>query len=266
MNYTKFCLSLYIKNSLPIVVLFLYFGITNAQFTTTSITDSTFNTSSQIESTPRKRLFLKRILPITLISTGIFISSSNFEKSLQQDLRKITGDDFYSNVDDYTRYTPVIEMYTADIIGIKSKNHWFDQTKNLILSSIISKGTTALLKKEISKNRPGASTNTNSFPSGHTSTAFTTATVVYEEFKNSNLLIAYSGYFFAIATGSLRMLNNMHYLSDVLVGSGIGIISVQLVYHFDHLISWNPFKKSKGLTFIPQFNKSTMGFYFTKTF
>ncbi len=244
----------------------LYINALNAQFIDIPISNTRLANFGQIELNTENSIFTKRIIPISLITTGFLLSTSNFEKSLQTDLRKIVGDDFYSNIDDYTRYAPVVQLYTADILGVKSKNHWFDQTKKLILSSIISNGTTTLLKKEIYKARPGGSTNSNSFPSGHTTTAFTTATVLYEEFKDTSPLLAYSGYIFAITTGSLRILNNMHYFSDVLVGTGIGILSVKLVYHFEHLISWNPFKKLNGMTATPQFSKNSLGFYLSKSF
>ena len=47
----------------------------------------------------------------------------------------------------------------------------------------------------------------------------------------------------ATVTGVSRMLNNKHWLSDVLVGAGIGILSVELGYLFADLIF-----KDKGLT------------------
>lgn len=209
---------------------------------------------------------ITRTIPVALIATGVFMSTSEYEKSLQADLRSMVGNDFYTTIDDYTRYAPIVQLYAADIAGIQSKNHWFDQTKNLALSLTLANLTSSLLKKEIYKLRPGEGTNANSFPSGHTTTAFATASVVYEEFKNRNPLLANSGYLFAAATGMLRMMNNAHYLSDVLVGAGIGILSVRLVYQFDNLIKWNPFKKSNGYAFAPQFMEEGFGFYFTKIF
>ena len=244
-----------------------YISVSNAQFTEPKPTLDHFSTFDKIEYKPQKNLFTKRIIPVALITTGVLLSSSSLEKSLQKNLRNAVGNDFYSGIDDYTRYAPVIQLYAADILGAKSKNHWFDQTKNLIISSIISNGTSTILKKEIHKYRPGDSTHANSFPSGHTTTAFTTATVLFEEFKDSNAFLAYSGYLFAAATGGLRMANNMHYLSDVLVGAGIGILATRLVYHFDYLISWNPFKKLDGVAFAPQYTaESGLGIYFTKVF
>jgi len=50
------------------------------------------------------------------------------------------------------------------------------------------------------------------------------------------------GYTIATLTGFMRVLNNRHWISDVLVGAGIGILSADLGYMFTDLI----FKK-KGL-------------------
>lgn len=264
------------KTTLCLILLCLSLSIGRAQYTELPQTQkkSINFKSSQFkdrEFKPRKSFFKERIIPVALITTGILLSNSDFEKSLQNDIRSSVGKNFYTKVDDFTRYAPVVQMYAADILGAKSKNHWFDQTKNLVLASIISNGTSTILKKEIYKKRPGDediySTHANSFPSGHTTTAFTTATVLFEEFKDSNTLLAYSGYAFAIATGGLRMMNNAHYLSDVLVGAGIGILATKLVYHFDYLLDWNPFEKMKGVAFAPQFGENFgLGFYVSKTF
>ncbi|GAA4274482.1 phosphatase PAP2 family protein [Aquimarina gracilis] len=251
-------------------LVFLCKNICNAQFTDVSTHDYKFTKTERKDIPNKKGLFSKRIVPVALIATGFLLSTSDFEKSLQKDIRGAVGNDFSANYDDYTRYAPIVQLYAADILGAKSKNHWFDQTRNLIVSSIISNGASTILKKEIYKERPGGleygSTHANSFPSGHTTTAFTTATVLYEEFIETNPLLAYSGYAFAIATGGLRMMNNAHYLSDVLVGAGIGILATRLVYHFDYLIAWNPFKKKDGIALAPQFNENGFGFYFTKVF
>ncbi len=237
-----------------------------AQLIETPKTLVQYKKSKKTEFIPKKNSFVKRILPITLIGSGILLSTSDFEKSLQKDLRNTVGNDFYLKVDDYTRYAPIVQMYGADLFGVQSKNHWFDQTKNLLLSSILTSAVTTILKKEVDKERPGDATQLNSFPSGHTSMAFASASVLYEEFIDSSPLLAYSGYFFAVSTASLRMINNKHYLSDVLVGAGIGILSTKLVYYFDNLIPWNPFIKAEGIAFAPQFDGESLGFYFSKSF
>lgn len=157
-------------------------------------------------------------------------------------------------------------MYAADAFGIKSKNHWFDQSKNLTISIIISDFITFRLKNWTMKARPKGEEDLQSFPSGHTSFAFTNAGVLYQEFKDSSPYLAYSGYALATATGGLRIANNSHWFSDVIVSAGIGILVTELVYLFDPIIKWNPFKKVKGINLYPKIDKNHYGVYFKKTF
>ncbi len=218
-----------------------------------------------VENGEKKTLLSQSILPVSLIVSGILISDSVFEKNFQKEVRSTAGNNFSSSLDDYTRFAPIAQLYIADIAGLKAKNHWFDQTKNLILSSAITQLITTGLKRNIHKVRPN-DFNAKAFPSGHTSHAFATAAVLYEEFNESSPFLAQSGYFFAGATGALRMMNNKHWLSDVLAGAGIGILVTKLVYHFDYLIAWNPFKKSKNTYFLPTYNENGVGLYFSKRF
>ena len=214
-----------------------------------------------------KTPFFKQIfIPVSLIIGGSVISGSNFEKSFQKDVRNAVGNDFYFSIDDYSRYVPIVEMYVADALGVNAKNHWFDQTKNLTLSILITDFITFKLKKNIYKIRPNGSMDAESFPSGHTSFAFANASVLFEEFKVSSPLFAYSGYVFATTTGTFRIMNNAHWISDVLVSAGIGILVTKIIYAFDPIIKWNPFKKTHGVSFVPILDTDQYGFYFSKTF
>ena len=224
--------------------------------------------SAQVDSTsikPKGNLFKKSIVPLSLIGTGILLSDSGFEKSFNTTTRNWVGNDYETSLDDYTRYAPVATLYIADLAGVKAENHWFDQTKNLAISMILTDVFTRAIKKNIFKTRPDGS-NDNAFPSGHTSITFASGSVVYEEFKNSNSLLAYSGYGFATVTGGLRMANNKHWFSDVLVGAGLGIMVTKLVYHFDYLFKWNPFIKAKDMSLVPRYSDGNVGLYFSKTF
>ena len=226
------------------------------------------NLSAQIDSTNikiRRSLLKKSIVPLSLMATGILLSDSGFEKSLNTTTGNWVGNDFRTNLDDYTRYAPVATLYIADIAGMKAKNHWFDQTKNLALSMLITDILTKGIKRGVFKLRPDGS-NENAFPSGHTSISFAAGSVVYEEFKNTSPLLAYSGYGFSVATGGLRMANKKHWISDVLVGAGLGILVTKLVYHFDYLFKWNPFLKTKDMSLVPRYSDGNVGLYFSKRF
>ena len=220
-------------------------------------------TDSIIGAKPsHKKTFIKQsILPVSFIAAGILISHSRFEKSFQKGARNIVGNDFQTNVDDYTKYGAIAELYAADAFGVKAKNHWFDQTKNLAMSIIITDFITFQLKKTIHKTRPNGGADRQSFPSGHTSFAFTNAAVLYEEYDDSSPILAYSGYVVAGTTGALRIANNAHWLGDVLAGAGIGILVTEVIYYFDPIIKWNPFKKTRNVTLVPELDGDHYGFY-----
>ena len=237
------------KSLLFIFILFLYANIYSQNIDT--------NKSVQ-------KIIVENIIPASLITTGIIIDNSSFEKNLETNLRNVVGNSFEFKIDNYIQYAPIAEMYIADILKVKAKNHWFDQTKYLLISNIFSSLLTHGLKRLTKKTRPNGSPF--SFPSGHTTFAFTNATVLLNEYKNTSLLFAGTGYLFSTTTGIFRMLNNKHWLSDVLVGAGIGIATTELVYYFEPLKNFNPFKKSKNISFIPVFSYHYNGFLFCYNF
>lgn len=238
---------------LIVLALFCVNSIT-AQTTHHTITDSTKNVS----------LLKQSIIPASLIGLGIVINNSTFEKNFQTNLRNKVGNDFHFPIDDYLQYAPIVEMYTADILGRKARNHWFDQTKYLFIANLISSTITHSLKIITQKERPNG--GFHSFPSGHTTFAFTNACVLYNEFHETAPVLAFSGYAFAATTGSFRMINNAHWMSDVLIGAAIGILSAELVYYFEPFKNFNPFKKTKNITFMPQIGSDNYGLYFAYNF
>ena len=216
------------------------------------------------DSIKSSAILKKSIIPVSLISLGLIMNNSKSEKRFNTYLRNKVGNNFEFKIDNYLQYSPIVEMYSADILGAKAKNHWFDQTKYLLIANLISSTITDNLKIIINKKRPNG--EYHSFPSGHTTLAFTNACILYNEFRNTSPVLAYSGYALATTTGSFRMINNAHYLSDVLVGAGIGILSAELVYYLEPLKNFNPFKKTKNITFVPQINNDNYGFYFAWDF
>ncbi len=234
-----------------------------ALFSSCKLRAQKINTSMK-DSTKSFTLLKKSIVPVSLIAFGVIVNNSNFEKELQINLRNKVGNNYELRVDDYLQYIPIVEMYSADLLGFKSKNNWFDQTKYLLISNLISATITHSLKYITNKDRPSGASY--SFPSGHTTLAFTNAGVLYNEFKDNSPTLAFSGYVFAATTGAFRMINNKHWFSDVLVGAGIGIISAELVYYFEPFKNYNPFEKSKNITLLPQLGSDNYGFYFAYNF
>lgn len=215
--------------------------------------------SIKTDSTKDNCSYGQFILPISLIIVGSSLSGSDFEKDFKTDLRNWVGNDFEFVIDDYIQYAPLAELYAANLLGVKAKNNWFDQTKNLAIANLSSSTIVLSLKKITDKNRPNGTPD--SFPSGHSIFAFTNATVLYHEYKETNLFFAYSGYAFATTTGVFRMLNNRHWLSDVLTGAGLGILVGNLTCKFEPLKDWHPFGlgKENNVMILPQFNDDQYG-------
>ncbi len=246
---------------------YLHYYLTKIKltFTIAFIILGTFNSIAQnLDSINSKTLIKRSIIPTVLIISGSIINGSQFEKDLQTNLRNKVGNTYECKIDNYLLYVPIAEMYIADLAGVKSKNHWFNQTKYLIFSNLITSGITHGLKYWTSKTRPNG--GSYSFPSGHTSFAFTNATVLFNEFNQTSKVLAYSGYAFAATTGTFRMMNNKHWLSDVLVGAGIGILVTNLVYYFEPFKNFNPFKKSQHISIAPYIDDNNYEIYFSYRF
>ena len=92
---------------------------------------------------------------------------------------------------------------------------------NLLRAQIVSQTVTHSIKAVVKRTRPDGSAN-NSFPSGHTSVSFASATVLQREFGWKVGLPAY-----AVATyiGMSRVQGKRHFTSDVLFGAAIGVMA-----------------------------------------
>ncbi len=84
---------------------------------------------------------------------------------------------------------------------------------------VVNAGMTAGIKALIPRTRPNGE-NRHSFPSGHTSGAFTTAVIVAHYYGK----LAIPAYVTAGLVGLSRLEMNQHFLSDVVAGATLGII------------------------------------------
>lgn len=201
-------------------------------------------------SKPKDKLSYKQfIAPAALITSGALLINSALNDDLQSNANRFFGEDFHTSADYFIPFIPVAQIYLGKTFGFKPKNDFQHQTINIIVANAIGAAVFTSLKYTVKEERPDKSDNL-SFPSGHTSIAFTNAALLYYEYKDSNLWYASSGFLFATATGVLRIANNKHYTSDVLAGAGIGLASGLIVSY------WNPFKsvtfgkKNKNTAFV----------------
>lgn len=152
-----------------------------------------------------------------------------------RDIRNTAIPEFRHHYDDYLQYAPAAVMVGLKVCGYESRTGW----GQMLVSDALSAGTMAILvngvKYTVSRTRPDGSAN-NSFPSGHTATAFLTATMLHKEYGWRSPWFSIGGYTAAAVTGVSRILNNKHYMSDVAAGAVIGIGSVHLGYFLSDLI------------------------------
>ncbi|GAB3047420.1 hypothetical protein GCM10027185_59110 [Spirosoma pulveris] len=134
-----------------------------------------------------------------------------------------------THADDYLQYGPTVAWAGLSLAGVKGRSQPLDRALIGVLAYGISGVVVFGLKHTTNELRPDGS-NTLSFPSGHTANAFTGAALLDREFNGVSPWVPIGGYAMATSTGILRMTNDKHWISDVLVGAGIGLLSTEVAY------------------------------------
>ncbi|MEY3919037.1 MAG: hypothetical protein RLZZ132_1374 [Bacteroidota bacterium] len=171
-----------------------------------------------------KPSFKKWKTPLALgIASGI--TYNPFAKKIQT---KIVAAGQVTPLDDYIQYGPAAMYVGLNIFEYQNEEKAFDQAGVFLLGTGIYVAATHGLKAAITEARPDGTEKT--FSSGHTATAFFGATVLAHEYRDTHPEFVIAGYTLATATGALRIANNKHWVTDVLMGSAIGIASAELAY------------------------------------
>lgn len=177
---------------------------------------------------------------IPLFVAGWIVKSE--KNGFKQQTKHSLVTNFKSGVDDYLQFLGPVATVGLKLSGYEGRSDW----PRLFASAAMSYGIMAALvngiKYTAKEMRPDG-TSANSWPSGHTATAFVGATMLHKEYGlTRSPWFSVLGYGTATATGVMRVLNNRHWISDVLSGAGIGIISGELAYALSDLMF-----KNKGL-------------------
>ncbi|MFD1755878.1 phosphatase PAP2 family protein [Rufibacter sediminis] len=212
--------------------------------TVTTTSAQAAQSATQAEEKPRTKQYLKRaVLPSAiLIAAGIStIKDRGFYSSYDasRDARKAFPH-FSTKIDDYLFFVPIVGLYGFTAFSEENKHDIRRQTGLLLASGALTTVVIYPMKIWTAQERPNGLPR--AFPSGHTAYAFTIATIVDKEFRHKSKWISIGSYTIASATGVMRVLNNEHWMADVLAGAGIGILSVNTVYFLhDRLL------RNKGL-------------------
>jgi hypothetical protein len=220
--------------------------------------DFSITTSPKFTPEPKYQLTWMRTNPgvkpykfiddLTFVGVPLFVAGI-IAKSEKKSFRQNTKDnkhtlitDFKTGIDDYSQFFGPVMTTGLKIAGVEGRSDWGRYLASTAMSYAIMGGFVNGIKYTAKEMRPDGST-ANSWPSGHTATAFVGATILHKEYgMTRSPWYSVAGYGVATATGVMRVLNNRHWVSDVLSGAGIGIMSTELAYAFSDLLF-----KGKGL-------------------
>ena len=150
--------------------------------------------------------------------------------------------EFKTGIDDYTQFFGPAMVVGLKLGGYEGRSDWPRLLASAGMSYVLMAALVNGIKYTAKEMRPDGST-ANSWPSGHTATAFVGASLLHKEYGlTRSPWWSVAGYGVATATGVMRVLNNRHWISDVMSGAGIGIMSTELGYAIGDLLF-----KEKGL-------------------
>ncbi len=185
---------------------------------------------------PAPRLFL--LILACLFFCGRTVSAQvrlpSFDESFRTMKFNAVGDLHYG-IDDYTKYAPAALTLGLKICGYDSRSSWGRMAVSDAFSVAVMTAVVNGVKYTVRRPRPDG-TSDNSFPSGHTATSFMTAAMLHEEYGWRSPWFSFGGYAIAAATGISRVINDRHWMSDVIAGAVIGTASVKLGYWLADLI------------------------------
>lgn len=179
---------------------------------------------------PYERFRVKQlVVPAVLVTAGQFgvweSHAIRVNNAVRDRFAQWRGDR-YIHADDWLQYLPAASWLGLGAIS-GSSDHNFVERVIVLGTSYAAMGILVNgVKYTVRERRPDSSSR-NSFPSGHTATAFMGAELIRLEYGNGYGAAAY-----AVATGIgvLRIWNDRHWLGDVLAGAGIGILSAEIGY------------------------------------
>ncbi len=168
------------------------------------------------------------IVPAGLAASGLLVQGK-ISRQLQGRAATPYERGFHTSAEGYLIFVPAALSLTLGAAGVEGKHAFGEQVLLTVISALAQGGVTYILKGVTKYPRPDGSTY-DAFPSGHTSSAFASATLLHKEYGHRSLWYSVGGYGLATGVGALRILNNRHWLSDVLFGAGVGIGATEVVY------------------------------------
>ena len=173
------------------------------------------------------------LIPTALIAYG---SLSHFISPLREvnmDIRNSVQqiNEGNTRADDIVQFLPAAAFLALEASRVEAKGEFEDRFLSFTLAYGFMASGVLCIKDNFRQLRPDSSAF-NTFPSGHTATAFVSAELIRHYYRNASALYGIAAYTLAAMVGFGRIYNNEHWFGDVLCGAGIGILSARLAILF----------------------------------
>lgn len=200
------------------------------------------------------------IAPLSMIAVGTagyyWKGFHKLNEKVRDGMTCMRGD-YYLHFDDYIQYVPVAAYLGLGFYKGGRKLDWRERVAVGVTAYLAMTAITNIGKHTFKEKRPDSKAR-NSFPSGHTATAFTGAELVRKEF---GWAIGSGAYVVATGVAFLRLYNGRHWLNDVIAGAGIGILSAQIGYwmlpHYRKWFHWDKKKNTEVCVAMPSYSDGT---------
>jgi membrane-associated phospholipid phosphatase len=180
---------------------------------------------------------MKKLVALLLFVIPIFLFSQNIDIDLLKAIHNpepVPSDGFFRFVSDANIYVITGTPVTMAIVGLASHdNEVLRNAAVMAAGTAVSYGIALGLKYTVKRDRPFVTypedfsdktghdySDSYSFPSGHSTTAFATATALTIEYPKWYVIVP--SYAYAGTVAYSRMHLGVHYPSDVLAGALIG--------------------------------------------
>ncbi len=231
-----------------IVLWLMSFNLVSAQADTTVYALKT-KSPSVVNTNARK---WPHYLSGGLIALGVWgtVDSSIINKHRISFQGKLENQGWHKQIDNIGTVLPAAMVYGLEWVGVKPKTDFANRSVILAKAEAMMLISVFAIKHWSNVERPDGS-NFQSFPSGHTAQAFLSAHFFHKEFGYKSIWYSIGGYAVASAVGVMRVAHNRHWITDVMTGAGLGILSTEIAYR-THRYRW---KKNFQFTVLPSYER-----------
>lgn len=166
------------------------------------------------------------------LARGIILSFTEKDFNKRAGIFKKTN---YDLADYGVAGLPFIASWVMKAAGVQSRSSWERMLLSNSMSLALTSGITLAFKGLYDETGPDGS-RSSAFPSGHSAIAFMGATILSREYGHISPWISVGGYAAATATEFLRMRHNRHWVNQVMVGAGIGVVATNVSYFLADMV------------------------------